>query len=122
MKKITLTNFTKIFFTTRINQKNYQTKTKEAVHRSLITLCLTATLLLGAVGQIKAASVPASLTFTGGTNKTATNTIDGNSFTTYQYFSGAGSTTSNNASFTVTGPCTIYLYATGGDNATTSRD
>lgn len=50
MKNITLTDFTKIFFT----QNFYQKKTNGAVQRWLFTLCLTAAFCLGFIGQANA--------------------------------------------------------------------
>ncbi|MES2574033.1 MAG: choice-of-anchor D domain-containing protein [Bacteroidota bacterium] len=55
MKKITLiTDFTKIFFTTRITQNFYQKKNKGTAQRWLSTLCLTAAFCLGFIGQANA--------------------------------------------------------------------
>ncbi len=83
----------------------------------LLTASLLLLLTAGAGAQTQVAP-----TFTGGTAKTATVTFGGQTFSSYRYFSGGGSATSNNAKITVTGACTITLYATGGDNSTTSRN
>ncbi len=126
MHKVNRTFNMKHFYSGKVNSTLVASNKKSEVRSmsvasSGVKFFIVFLLFIFSIVQINA-QTPVTPTYTGGTTTTTTVVIGTETFLEYRYFSGSGSTTNNNAKITVTGNCTIILYATGGNNSTSNRN